>query len=187
MLRRELNRQGEARWSSSSGALRLDQHGDLGFVYARGRLDDPSARPISRSLPKRAEPFGRRETRPFFAGLLPEEGRRELVAKNLGISEANDFRGGEIAVAERHRDGPDGQRVNAGRQGDEVRLPSACLYWLAVFPAGARSAPSRDPAGAALEAAVAPCRGRICWVPDRPCGPSGRTGLVDARSGKLRH
>ncbi len=86
------------------GALRIDEHGDLGFAYDQAWLDDPVKPPISQSLPKRAEPFNRRETRPFFAGLLPEEAQREAVAKNLGISERNDFRllealGGDVAGA----------------------------------------------------------------------------------------
>ncbi len=86
------------------GALRLDQHGDLGFAYDPTWLDDGARPPISQSLPKRAEPFNRRETRPFFAGLLPEESQRETVARNLGISKANDFRllealGGDVAGA----------------------------------------------------------------------------------------
>lgn len=86
------------------GALRIDEHGDLGFVYAPSWLDDPARPPISQSLPKRAEAFNRRETRPFFAGLLPEEAQREAVARNLGISERNDFRllealGGDVAGA----------------------------------------------------------------------------------------
>jgi len=86
------------------GALRIDKHGDLGFAYDQVWLDDPARPPISQSLPKRPEPFNRRETRPFFAGLLPEEAQRETVAKNLGISERNDFRllealGGDVAGA----------------------------------------------------------------------------------------
>lgn len=86
------------------GALRLDQHGDLGFVYDQTWLDDPARPPISQSLSKRAEVFNRRETRPFFAGLLPEEAQREAIARNLGISAANDFRllealGGDVAGA----------------------------------------------------------------------------------------
>ncbi|MEJ0044529.1 MAG: type II toxin-antitoxin system HipA family toxin [Rhizomicrobium sp.] len=86
------------------GALRIDQHGDLGFAYDPSWLDDPARPPISQSLPKRAEAFNRRETRPFFAGLLPEDAQREAVAKNLGISERNDFRllealGGDVAGA----------------------------------------------------------------------------------------
>jgi len=86
------------------GALRIDRHGDLGFAYDQAWLDDPARPPISQSLPKRAEAFNRRETRPFFAGLLPEADQREAVARNLGISEANDFRllealGGDVAGA----------------------------------------------------------------------------------------
>lgn len=86
------------------GALELDQHGELGFAYAAAWLDDDERPPISQSLPKRAEPFSRREARPFFAGLLPEEGQREAIAKNLGISQGNDFRllealGGDVAGA----------------------------------------------------------------------------------------
>jgi serine/threonine-protein kinase HipA len=86
------------------GALRLDQHGDLAFAYDQAWLDDPARGSISQSLPRRAEPFNRRETRPFFAGLLPEEAQRETVAQNLGISKANDFRllealGGDVAGA----------------------------------------------------------------------------------------
>jgi serine/threonine-protein kinase HipA len=84
------------------GALQIDEHGDLAFGYDAAWLDDPAARAISISLPKRAEPFNRRETRPFFAGLLPDEGQREAVARALGVSKANDFRlleqlGGDVA------------------------------------------------------------------------------------------
>ncbi len=86
------------------GALRLDPHGDLGFAYDPAWIDDPARPPISQSLPKRAEPFNRRETRPFFAGLLPEESQRDAVAQTLGVSKANDFRllealGGDVAGA----------------------------------------------------------------------------------------
>ena len=86
------------------GALQIDEHGDLAFVYDAAWLADPTARAISLSLPKRPEPFNRRETRPFFAGLLPEEEQREAVARALGVSKANDFRlleqlGGDVAGA----------------------------------------------------------------------------------------
>jgi serine/threonine-protein kinase HipA len=57
-----------------AGELRIDEHGDLAFVYSAEWLADPGAPAISISLPKRAEPFPRRETRPFFAGLLPKRG-----------------------------------------------------------------------------------------------------------------
>lgn len=87
-----------------AGALQIDEHGDLAFIYDAAWLADPAKRAVSISLPKRAEVFNRRETRPFFAGLLPDEGQREAVARALGVSKANDFRlleklGGDVAGA----------------------------------------------------------------------------------------
>ncbi len=86
------------------GSLQIDEHGDLAFIYDTRWLADLSKPAISISLPKRPEPFTRRETRPFFAGLLPEEGQREAVARALGVSKDNDFRlleqlGGDVAGA----------------------------------------------------------------------------------------
>ena len=85
------------------GQLTQDRHGDLGFAYAPAWLDDEQARPLSASLPKRAEPFSRRECRPFFGGLLPEESQRDAAALALGVSRVNDFAlldrlGGDVAV-----------------------------------------------------------------------------------------
>jgi len=73
------------------GQLTRNQHGELGFAYAPGWLNDGEALPLSVSLPKRAEPFTRRECRPFFGGLLPEEGQRDAAAQALGVSRGNDF------------------------------------------------------------------------------------------------
>ena len=86
------------------GRLEIDAHGDLSFAYDPDWLADPSRPAVSFSLPKRPEHFGRREARPFFAGLLPEEGQREAVARALGVSKSNDFRllerlGGDVAGA----------------------------------------------------------------------------------------
>lgn len=92
-------------WDDESvGLLRIDEHGHLGFVYDEKWLNDPKKPAISVSLPKRPEAFDRRETRPFFAGLLPEEGQRAAAARALGVSAANDFRllerlGGDVAGA----------------------------------------------------------------------------------------
>ena len=92
-------------WNGAiTGTLQIDEHGDLAFAYEASWLADPATRAVSLSLPKRTEPFNRRETRPFFAGLLPEEGQREAVARALGVSKANDFRlleqlGGDVAGA----------------------------------------------------------------------------------------
>jgi serine/threonine-protein kinase HipA len=55
-----------------AGQLTQDRHGELGFAYSPDWLNDDRAPPLSFSLPKRAEPFSRRECRPFFGGLLPE-------------------------------------------------------------------------------------------------------------------
>lgn len=86
------------------GRLSMDEHGDTSFVYDAAWLNDPNARSVSYSLPKREEPFDRRAARPFFAGLLPDETVREVVARVLGVSERNDFSllkalGGDIAGA----------------------------------------------------------------------------------------
>ena len=86
------------------GQLTQDKHGELGFAYAQAWIDDEAAQPLSASLPKRAEPFTRRECRPFFGGLLPEEGQRDAAAQVLGVSRANDFAlldrlGGDVAGA----------------------------------------------------------------------------------------
>jgi len=86
------------------GELTQDDHGDLGFIYSPDYLARDKTRPLSRFLPKRTEPFTRRECRPFFGGLLPEEGTRDAVASALGVSRANDFSlldslGGDVAGA----------------------------------------------------------------------------------------
>jgi serine/threonine-protein kinase HipA len=52
----------------------------------------------------REEPFHGKHARPFFAGILPEEGPRQQIAAILGVSERNDFAileriGGECAGA----------------------------------------------------------------------------------------
>lgn len=86
------------------GQLTQNHHGELGFAYAPEWLTDAEALPLSASLPKQAEPFTRRECRPFFGGLLPEESQRDAAAQALGVSRANDFAlldrlGGDVAGA----------------------------------------------------------------------------------------
>ena len=87
-----------------AGQLTQDQHGELGFVYSAEWLARESALALSASLPKRVGPYSRRECRPFFGGLLPEEGQRDAAAKALGVSPRNDFAlldrlGGDVAGA----------------------------------------------------------------------------------------
>lgn len=86
------------------GELALNAHGNMTFRYAQAWLEDPRAPGVSISLPKQSEPFTRAETRPFFAGLLPEEKPREAAARALGVSRQNDFGlleglGGDVAGA----------------------------------------------------------------------------------------
>ncbi len=83
------------------GHLIQDDGGQMIFEYAE---KPQTSFPLSHSLPWRKEPFTRSECRGFFAGLLPEEGKRETIARNLGISSQNDYAmleriGGECAGA----------------------------------------------------------------------------------------
>lgn len=86
------------------GTLEQEGSGLLRFSYESSWLTDPNAFPISRSLPLREQPFESGKPRPFFAGILPEEGPRIKIAEFLGISYTNDFSlleriGGECAGA----------------------------------------------------------------------------------------
>lgn len=86
------------------GALEEDDSGLLEFRYAPEWMGRSDAMPLSRSLPLQSEPFRGKHARPFFAGILPDEGPRQQIAAILGISERNDFAmleriGGECAGA----------------------------------------------------------------------------------------
>jgi len=86
------------------GTLDQDDSGLLGFRYGPEWFNRPDAVPLSRSLPLQGEPFRGKHARPFFAGILPDEGPRRKIASILGISERNDFAmleriGGECAGA----------------------------------------------------------------------------------------
>jgi serine/threonine-protein kinase HipA len=86
------------------GHLIQDDGGQMVFDYAASWLSRPGAQPLSHSLPLRAERFKQNECRGFFGGILPEEAKREIIARNLGISARNDYSlleriGGECAGA----------------------------------------------------------------------------------------
>jgi len=86
------------------GHLIQDDGGDMSFRYVESWLDTSGATPLSQSLPFRKGRFRRKECRGFFAGILPEESKREIIASNLGISARNDYAmleriGGECAGA----------------------------------------------------------------------------------------
>lgn len=86
------------------GHLIQDDGGQMVFDYTQSWLEKPGATALSQSLPLRPERFTRNECRGFFAGVLPEESKREIIARNLGISARNDYAmleqiGGECAGA----------------------------------------------------------------------------------------
>jgi serine/threonine-protein kinase HipA len=86
------------------GHLVQDDGGQMLFDYTADWLNKPGAMPLSQSLPLRKESFKGKECRAFFAGTLPEESKREIIARNLGISAGNDYAmleqiGGECAGA----------------------------------------------------------------------------------------
>lgn len=78
--------------------------GRLSFCYAAAWLTQPKAVALSCALPLQAAPFDDHQTRPFFAGLLPEGQLRRLIAQRFQVSGQNDFAlldhlGGECAGA----------------------------------------------------------------------------------------
>lgn len=90
--------------SNHVGLLEESSDGLLQFTYATEWLERDHAVPLSRMLPLSPGTYDHKQVRPFFAGILPEEGPRAVIARILGISEGNDFAmleriGGECAGA----------------------------------------------------------------------------------------
>ncbi len=86
------------------GQLIQDESGQMLFEYAESWLSNPDAIPLSCSLALQEQQFTRKECRGFFGGILPEEDKRKIIARILGISDQNDFAmlekiGGECAGA----------------------------------------------------------------------------------------
>jgi serine/threonine-protein kinase HipA len=86
------------------GHLVQDARGRMVFDYVESWLNKPDATLLSQSLSLRTRRFNRNECRGYFAGILPEESKREIIARNLGISARNDYAmleriGGECAGA----------------------------------------------------------------------------------------
>ena len=87
-----------------AGALSQDDTGALSYAYDAGYLASRGARAISFSMPLQEPAYQDRIVRPFFSGLLPDEGARQRLAGALGISSGNAFGlleviGGECAGA----------------------------------------------------------------------------------------
>jgi len=90
--------------SEPGGTLDQDASGLLQFTYMPAWLERRDAHPLSRMLPLSPDTYENKYARPFFAGILPEEGPRQRICQILGISEGNDFAmleriGGECAGA----------------------------------------------------------------------------------------
>ncbi|MDF3047943.1 MAG: hypothetical protein K0R73_1061 [Candidatus Midichloriaceae bacterium] len=86
------------------GKLVQNKHGQMTFTYEESWIYTPTAIPLSQSLPLQKEPFKQNQCRGYFAGILPEENIRNVIAGNLGLSSRNDFAmleiiGGECAGA----------------------------------------------------------------------------------------
>src|SRR5690606_31555274 len=76
---------------TKAGTLSQDETGALGYAYDPGYLAGREPRAISFSMPLQEEPYADRIVRPFFSGLLPDEGARQRLAGALGISAGNAF------------------------------------------------------------------------------------------------
>jgi len=90
--------------SEPVGTLEQDASGLLRFTYMPAWLARSDAHPLSRMLPLTPDTYEHNSVRPFFAGILPEEGPRQTICQILGISAGNDFAmleriGGECAGA----------------------------------------------------------------------------------------
>ena len=87
-----------------AGRLTQDDGGAIAFEYTDSWLNRPVAVPLSQSLPLEKKRYNRKACRAFFSGILPEDAKREIIARNLGISARNDYAmleriGGECAGA----------------------------------------------------------------------------------------
>jgi serine/threonine-protein kinase HipA len=89
---------------SKAGTLSQDEAGALTFKYDPSYLDNPDSRSVSISMPLQEASYADPVVRPFFSGLLPDEGARQRLAGALGVSAGNAFGllkviGGECAGA----------------------------------------------------------------------------------------
>ena len=86
------------------GSLSINDRRLFSFQYSKKWLASPDAFQISISLPMQEDVISNDKVKSFFSNLLPESAVRELIAKQLGISDKNDFMllkriGGECAGA----------------------------------------------------------------------------------------
>jgi serine/threonine-protein kinase HipA len=77
--------------NTKTGILRQGTDGTLTYTYDTHYLQSGDAGAISFSMPLREEPYSDPVVRPFFSGLLPDEGARQRLARALGLSSGNAF------------------------------------------------------------------------------------------------
>jgi len=77
--------------NAKAGILGQDTDGTLTFEYDTDYLQSSDANAISFSMPLREEQYSDPVVRPFFSGLLPDEGARQRLAGALGLSSGNAF------------------------------------------------------------------------------------------------
>ncbi|WP_374471216.1 hypothetical protein [Phenylobacterium sp.] len=78
-------------WRPGGAALRSscrDAQGDVDLAYDAAGVGEPARPDVSISPLGRVAPFNRRDRRPVFADLLPEEAQRAAGASVLGVSTA---------------------------------------------------------------------------------------------------
>lgn len=90
--------------NGKAGTLGQEADGTLTYAYDAGYLGEAGVAAISLSMPLGEEPYADQVVRPFFSGLLPDEGARQRLAGALGLSSGNAFGlleviGGECAGA----------------------------------------------------------------------------------------
>lgn len=73
-----------------AGILEEDETG-FRFIYDVVYLGNPRTRPVSRTMPKRAEPYVAEHLFPFFHGLLAEGVAKDLQCRRLKIDESDYF------------------------------------------------------------------------------------------------
>jgi len=86
------------------GSININERRLFSFQYSEKWLALPDAFQISISLPMQKDVFSHDKVKSFFSNLLPESAVRKLIARQLGISDKNDFMllkriGGECAGA----------------------------------------------------------------------------------------
>lgn len=74
-----------------AGELSETVEGEFIFQYEKTYCDDPTAHPVSLTLPKKWEPYSSKNLFPFFDGLIPEGWLLNIGIKNWKIDPRDRF------------------------------------------------------------------------------------------------